>query len=67
MFRVTKAVSALAVVVGLGIAVIALTPAKAVAGCRYEKTDYTGPGTPQNCLGGTCSAGWCCQICGPKI
>lgn len=65
MSSMIKVLSAMALVGGLGILAIASTPGEAAAACRYENTDYQGPGTgtPANCLGGTCSEGWCCKIC----
>lgn len=63
MARIVKALSALALVAGLGIGAIAMTPSAAVAGCRTENTDYTGIEPSFTCLGGTCRVGWCCLIC----
>jgi hypothetical protein len=64
MKRITQAIFGLALAAGLAVGAIASAPVAAQEQCRYEKTDYDGsPGSPQNCLGGECSAGWCCKIC----
>ena len=64
MQSIAKVLAAVMLAAGIGFAAIAVTPSRAVAaGCRTENTDYTGPGTTQNCLGGTCREGWCCLIC----
>lgn len=60
-----KTVAPLVAAIGLGVALVGMTPTPASATCHYEKTDYQGPGTgtPENCLGGSCTSGWCCRIC----
>lgn len=64
MKKTLKIVSAFALVTGLAVGGIAITSTNAAAGCRTENTDYDGTDeSEKNCLGGTCSAGWCCLIC----
>lgn len=63
MKSLAKVLAAVMLATGVGFVAVAATPSQAVAGCRTENTDYTGPGTTENCLGGNCSQGWCCLIC----
>lgn len=62
----TRWLAGAVVVLGLAVGGIATTSTPAVGQCWTENTDYDGSeGSEKNCLGGNCSAGWCCLIC-PK-
>ena len=64
MKRIAKSVFAMALVAGLGIGGIAITStATAARECRTENTNYEPGMIEYDCLGGNCSAGWCCLIC----